>query len=197
MPQDLTKDKEQNPILYDDGAGSEFDLELAMQEEDDSQSELRETAEAVLKSLEIAEQKGVKVEGDRKKIPGRVALMPITLIQTLSASIGFSLAVVLFSKLASQYLLPLAATQIILFSQIALYHSSYRALRKALALFHALFTVAFTVFLDWALIDRIKNFHHSESLTFLYLAVIAFSLVPAFMIAHWAYLGRSYRLVKA
>ncbi|MFA5624003.1 MAG: hypothetical protein WC966_02950 [Bradymonadales bacterium] len=160
-----------------------------------SEDDLPASAQKILASLEIVPQEGVEYESGKMRIPGRVALMPVTLLQTLTATLGFSLAVVFFSRQASQFLMPLAVVQIVLFSQIALYHTSFRALRMGLALFHVIFTIAFTAFVDWALLDRVLNFEVHASPYLLYAAVVLFSAQPLIMLLHWLYLGRSYRYV--
>lgn len=177
-----------------DIGGNEQDWVEAL--DTDLAQEPHEKIQAAMQSLEIAPQQGVEHQGDRLRIPGRVALMPITLLQTLTACIGFALATLYFAREASQYLMPLAVVQIVLFSQIALYHTSFRALRKGLALFHALFTALFIVFVCWALTDYTLHIARAGSAWLVVLANIAFALLPLLMLVHWVYLGRSYRWVK-
>lgn len=165
-------------------------------EDDVTAATRREAAVTALLSLEIRAQKGIAIEGGWVRIPGRFALMPFSLLETLLSVIGFASGIIHFSALQPNYLLPLAVLQVILFAHIILYHSSCRAQRTALAAIHAIVNSLMISFVAWAFIDLIR-FPIRPNLPdfWLYVTLVAFSAVPLLMLSHLLYFGRSSRLL--
>lgn len=165
-------------------------------DEDNSDDTRFQNAQKRLISLDISNQLGVTRVGDYIVLPGRVSLIFITLTMILFSVIGMSSGFIHFSATASNYLFPFAVLQTILFAQIALYHSSYRAQRTALGVIVTLCTILFMVFIDWAFIDLIK-YPKDPKLPhgMLIVATVSFSAIPALMLAHLSFLGRGTRTV--
>lgn len=167
---------------------------------DDEDAEIaatrREAAITALLSLEISAQKGIAVEGDWVRIPGRADLMPFSLLETLLSVIGFSAGIIHFSSLQPNYLLPLAVLQAVLFAQIILYHSSCRAQRTTLAAIHGVSTSLIIAFVTWAFVDLIRfPIRPGLPTLWLYVTLTAFCAVPVLMLMHLFYFGRASRLL--
>ena len=141
-------------------------------------------------------QKGIAIEGEWVRIPGRMPLMPFSLLQMLFSVAGFAAGIIHFSALQPNYLLPLAVLQVIYFAHIILYHSSCRAQRTALAAIHSITLSLMHAFVTWAFIDLIRFPIRDKLPNFwLHITLIAFSAVPVLMLAHLLYFGRSTRLL--
>ncbi|MCL2326545.1 MAG: hypothetical protein FWC40_08650, partial [Proteobacteria bacterium] len=138
---------------------------------------------ALAETLEPAETTSTpddeSINGNLMRVPGRMPIMPLTLLQMLFSVIALTAGTVHFSLVSTNYLFPLAVLQIVLFAQIFLYHSSFRAQRQSLAIIHILMTLGMVAVVDWALLDLILYPptadipHH-----FLYLAIWAFTMIP-------------------
>ncbi|MBO5752117.1 MAG: hypothetical protein J6S69_00305 [Proteobacteria bacterium] len=154
----------------------------------------RQEAKKRMLSMEIARQKGVEIHGNRITVPGRVSLTPITLLAILLSVIGFASSFIHFSILAANYLLAVFITEFIIFAQIVIYHSSYRARRTAMGIIHVLGCLAVVALVDWAFLDII--FHPKtpeEPHAILGIATIAYACVPLLLMVHFVYLGRGKR----
>ena len=167
-----------------------------MLDDDDSDDTRLQNAQKHLISLDISNQQGVTRVGDFVILPGRVSLIFMTLVMILMSVIGMAAGFIHFSNTAAHYLFPFAVLQTILFAQIALYHSSYRAQRKVLGALVFLVTILFMAFIDWAFVDLIyypkyPNLPHAM----LWVATLSFSAIPLLMLAHLVYLGRGTRSV--
>lgn len=160
----------------------------------DKHSAQRQEAQKRMLSLEIARQKGVEIHGNHITVPGRVALMPISLLAVLLSVIGFAGSFIHFSILAQNYLLAVFVIVCIVVAQIIIYHSSYRACRTTMGVIHVLGCMIVTTLVDWAFLDII--FHPKtadEPHGLLGIAVIAYTCVPLVLMLHLVYLGRGKR----
>lgn len=156
----------------------------------------RQEAQKRILSIEIARQKGVEIHGNRITVPGRVALTPVTLFATLLSVIGFAGAFIHFSILAANYLLAVFVAEFIIFAQIVIYHSSYRARRTAMRVIHIWGCLIVVALVDWAFLDII--FHPKtpeEPHAILGIATIAYACVPLLLMVHLVYWGRGKREV--
>ncbi len=163
---------------------------------DSEKKESVKDIEKTLLSVEISKQKGVSIVGDQICVPGRVPLAPVTLLEILFAVIGFSAGLIHFSVMSPNYLLSLFVVTFIMVVQILIYHTSYRAMRTAMTIIQTLSTIGIMVFVGWAYVDLIIHPPKPEyKHFFLGIALIGFSLIPATMLAHLVFLGRSHRWI--
>lgn len=163
---------------------------------DSEKKESVKDIEKTLLSVEISKQKGVSIVGDQICVPGRVPLAPVTLFEILFTVIGFSAGLIHFSVMAPNYLLSLFVVTFIMVVQILIYHTSYRAMRTVMTVIQTLSTLGIMALVGWAYADLIINPPKPEyKHFFLGIALIGFSLVPATMLAHLVYLGRSHRWI--
>ena len=174
----------------DDGAAGRDDSE-----ENGEREEYRKQVQERLLSVEMEHQKGVEVRDDKAYLPGRVPLMPVTLLEILFLVIGGSAALIHFSIREPHYLLALFVFSGILFVQIVIYHSSYRAQRHVMAAIHAIGTIGITAFVAWAFADILMHPHVPGPHAFLAISLVSFVLVPLLMFLHLVFLGRGSREV--
>ena len=101
-----------------------------------------------------------------------------------------------FSVVAPNYLLAFAVLQIILFVQIILYHSAYRAQRTTIRIIVTIVTILVMTIIDIFFYDLIfypKN--NNTPYTLLLITMISFTSIPTVMFAHLVFLGRGTRTV--
>lgn len=176
-------------LLLDDGEDDD--------QEGDEREQRRLVAEKTLLSVEITRQKGVEIVGDQICVPGRIPLMPVTLLEILFVVIGFSAGLIHFSVMSPNYLLSLFVISFILLAQIAIYHSAYRSLRIGMTVIQTIGTLIIMTFVGWAYYDLIAypvkpNSHH----LLLGLAFVSFEAVPLLMLLHLIVLGRGHRWIE-
>lgn len=148
-------------------------------------------------SIELRYQKGISLEDEHIRVPGRIPLMPVSLLETLFTVIGFSAGLIHFSVISPNYLLALIIISLLLFSQIVIYHSAYRTMRLTITIIQTIGTIALMALVGWAFYDLIAfNPKHSEHPFLLILTLVAFELVPILMFLHLVFLGRGYRKIK-
>lgn len=169
--------------------------ELMLDDNPDDDTRLQEAQKRLI-SLDISHQKGVSIVGNRIILPGRVSLAFTMLLQMLLSVIALSFGFVHFSTVAPNYLFPFAVLQVIMFVQIALYHSSYRAQRTVLCALITLMTIVIMGVIDWAFVDLML---HPKTSTIgdvkLMIAMIGFTGIPLLMLLHLVFLGRGSRTV--
>lgn len=184
-----------------DNKNDEVDLsdpnayELMLDEHPEDDTKLQNAQKRLL-SLDISNQKGVSLRGNYIILPGRVSLLLITLSLILFTVIGLSFGFIHFSALSPNYLLAFAILQIILFIQITLYHSAYRAQRTTVSVIVTLVTILVITIVDIFFFDLV--FHpRKENSPFglLLLTTISFTAVPVLMFSHLVFLGRGTRTV--
>ena len=176
---------------YSDPAG----YELMLDDNPDDDTRLQ-NAQKRLISIDISNQQGVHRYGNRIVLPGRVSLMLVTLTQMLFSVIALSGGFVHFSAISPNYLFPFAVLQLIMFLQIGLYHSSYRAQRTAMCALVTFATIGIMSYIDWAFIDLIiypKKPGTPDKM--LWMAMIGFTCIPTLMLLHLVFLGRGTRTI--
>ena len=154
-------------------------------------------AKRTLLSVEISRQKGVEITGNKAIVPGRVALSLVTLIQILLCVLGFATGLMHFVIISPNYTLAIVVMSIIMFLQIIMYHSSYRAMRNVMAGIHVFGTIGIMVLCSWAFIDHII-YPPKENMPFFILCISLFNfiLIPIVMLLHFVWLGRGTREIK-
>ena len=184
----------ENPTQNDVDLSDPNAFELMIDDENAPKDEQRQEALKRMLSKEIANQKGVEISGNRIKVPGRVSLTPITFLGIFLSAIGFAAAFLHFSITSTNYLLAVFVIEAIILSQIIIYHSSYRAHRTAMRIFHIIGCLATVALIDWAFLDLIwfpKN--PDDGYAILATSGIFYNCVPILMIIHLVYLGRGNR----
>ena len=197
----LPQDMEQYDLSDPNAIELLIDEEEESTQEDDSEEDrrtqqLREVQKTLL-SVEIARQKGVEVQGDRICVPGRAPLTTFTLLEILLCTLGFATGFIHFTAMAKNFLLAQFVVSTLLFLQIILYHSSYRAMRTFMTIIQVIGTLIIMALVGWAFTDLIIHplpgvNHH----LMLGLSLVFFSCIPAAMIAHLVYFGRGYRYIE-
>lgn len=154
-------------------------------------------AKKTLLSVEIARQKGVEISGNTVTLPGRVSLSLITLLELLFCAIGFGAGFTHFAIMSPNYILAVIVMSVILFLQIIIYHSSYRAMRKFMAGIHVFGTSGIMVLCSWAFIDHMI-YPPKADMPFFILCISLFNylLIPILMLLHFFWLGRGSREIK-
>ncbi|MBQ9396823.1 MAG: hypothetical protein IJU23_15080 [Proteobacteria bacterium] len=154
-------------------------------------------ARRALLSVEISRQKGVEISGNKAIVPGRVSLTLITLLEILFCVLGFAAGMMHFLIMSPNYALAIIVMSIMLFLQIVIYHSSYRAMRNFMAGLHVFGTIGIMVLCSWAFIDHIM-YPPKENMPFFILCVSLFNylLIPILMLLHFVWLGRGSREIK-
>ena len=194
LPEDLKDIDLSDPnaleLLLDDG-------EEEGEEDLDERARLRLDAEKTLLSVELSYQKGIEVVGDRICVPGRVPLMPVSLLEILFIVIGFSAGLIHFSVVSPNYLLSLFVVVFILLVQVIIYHSAYRAMRIVMTVIQTLGTLGIMTFVGWAYYDLLVYPADPEAHRFLLgVAFVSFLCIPLLMLLHLVFLGRSHRWIE-
>ncbi|MBR4986766.1 MAG: hypothetical protein IKY83_13625 [Proteobacteria bacterium] len=186
-------DKTQSPNLSDP---SSYELLLDDREPKTQKEEERLNKEKTLLSMELRHQKGISLTDDYIHVPGRVPLMPVTLLEVFCTVVGFSTGLIHFSVLSPNYLFALIVISLLLLSQIVIYHSAYRTMRLTITIIQTIGTIVLMALVGWAFYDLIaynpKHQHH----LLLGVSLVFFELVPALMFLHLVFFGRSYRKLK-
>ena len=189
--QELQQKTQQEELDLSDPTG--FELMLDDNPDDDTRLQ---NAQKRLISIDISNQKGVRMHGNYIVLPGRISLMLLTLTMMLFSVIALSGGFWYFSSVATNYLFPFAVLQVIMFVQIGLYHSSYRAQRTAMCALVTFTTIGIMSYIDWAFMDLIVYPKRADTPKFmLWTAMIGFTCIPMSMFAHLVFLGRGTRTV--
>ena len=169
--------------------------ELMLDDNPDDDTRLQ-NAQKRLISIDISNQKGVEVHGNYIVLPGRISLMLMTLTLMLFSVVALSGGFWYFSSVATNYLFPFAVLQLMMFLQIGLYHSSYRAQRTAMCVLITLTTIGIMSYIDWAFMDLIIYPKKAETpKLMLWVCMIGFTCIPVMMFMHLIFLGRGTRTV--
>lgn len=171
-------------------------FDLLRDEDGDDVLEQVSDAEKSLMTLEMTRQNGVEIVGSHIEIPGRVPLMTMTLLEIFFLVCGLCAGFVHFLVMSPNYLLAIVVFSCIMFVQIIIYHSSYRAKRNVMMWIHVLGTSGIMAFVGWAMVDLMRHPPIEGQRNFLLLiALISYSLIPISMILHFVFLGRGHREV--
>ena len=187
------KDSPDNTTLIDLSDPNGYELLLDDTPENDTN--LQKVQKRLI-TIDLANQRGVTKHGNYIILPGRISLLLLTLFLILFSVIGMSLGFIHFSTVAPNYLLAFAILQIILFVQIILYHSAYRAQRTTIRIIVTIVTILIMTIIDIFFYDLIfypKNENSPYAL--LLVTMISFTSIPTIMFAHLVFLGRGTRTV--
>ena len=158
--------------------------------------QIRHAHKTVL-SMDLQHQKGVEIIGERVRVPGRVALWPVTLLQILFNVIGFSFGLIHFSLISPNYLLALFIVAGILLVQTLIYHTSYRTMRYFMMIVTVLTTMGIMTFVGWAFYDLLVNPPFPDKPKFLLgVSLVGFTLNVFVMFLHLVFLGHGYRWIE-
>ena len=158
--------------------------------------QIRDAHKTVL-AMDLQHQKGVEIVGERVRVPGRVPLWPITLLQILFNVIGFSFGLIHFSIMSPNYLLALFVIAGIFFVETLIYHTSYRTMRRFMMFITVLGTLGIMAFVGWAFYDLLVNPPFPEKPRFLLgVSLVGFSLSVFTMFLHAVFLGHGYRWIE-
>lgn len=192
-PSDIPK----KPSIPDLSDPTSYELLLDNAEPSTPEEEERLNKTKSRLSIELRYQKGISLADEHIRVPGRIPLLPVSLLETLFTVIGFSTGLIHFSVISPNYLLALIIISLLLISQIVIYHSAYRTMRLTITIIQTIGTIALMALVGWAFYDLIAfNPKHSEHPVLLILTLVSFELVPILMFAHLVFLGRGYRKIK-
>ncbi|MBO4349601.1 MAG: hypothetical protein J6A01_01470 [Proteobacteria bacterium] len=183
-------------IDLSDPTGYELLLDEDKPAETRRDEQIRDAHKTILE-MDLRHQKGVEVFGERVRVPGRVALWPVTLLQILFNVIGFSFGLIHFSIISPNYLLALFVIAGILFAQTVIYHTSYRTMRRFMMVVTVLGTLGIMAFVGWAYYDLLVNPPFPEKPRFLLgVSFVGFSLNVFLMFLHFVFLGHGYHWIE-
>ena len=201
---DELKTTEDNAIKEDSENAEDSDLldlsdpnayELMIDNNPEDDSRLQNAQKRFI-SIDISNQHGVTRHGNYIVLPGRVSLILITLLLILFSVIGMSFGFIHFSVMAPNYLLSFAILQIILFIQITLYHSAYRAQRLTVSIIVTLVTILVMGIVDFFFFDLMLHpKRENAKYALLLIATVGFTSIPVLMFTHLIFLGRGSRTV--
>ncbi|GEM_PF-6367718 len=183
-------------IDLSDPTGYELLLDEYVPAETKRDEQIRDAHKTILE-MDLRHQKGVEVFGERVRVPGRVSLWPVTLLQILFNVIGFSFGLIHFSIISPNYLLALFVIAGILLAQTIIYHTSYRTMRRFMMVVTVLGTLGIMAFVGWAYCDLLINPPFPEKPKLLLgVSFVGFSLNVFLMFLHFVFLGHGYHWIE-
>lgn len=183
-------------IDLSDPTGYELLLDEDKPAETKRDAQIRDAHKTML-AMDLQHQKGIELVGERVRVPGRVALWPITLLQILFNVIGFSFGLIHFSIMSPNYLLALFVISGILLIQTIIYHTAYRTMRMFMMIMTVLGTVGIMTFVGWAFVDLLVNPPFPNKPRFLLgVSFVGFSLNVFLMFLHFVFLGHGYHWIE-
>ena len=193
--------------------------ELLKYDKEDPRSRGEQARDAML-TMELAHQQGVAIKGDVVSVPGRVSLIPYTILLLLLVVITNLTTTIHFRFVAPNFLFTAPVITLYMIGTIFVYHTAYRAQRIGVQLLVMFCTTIFTALVDWGYMDQIihnefpaLNFvqmslikslfgghfitylstYHENHFLFLIAGLISFNLIFVMLILHFIFLGRGTR----
>lgn len=196
--------------------------ELLKYDKDDPRSRGEQARDAML-TMELAHQQGVAIEGDVVSVPGRVSLIPYSILLLLLVILTNLTTTIHFKFISPNFLFTAPVISLYMIGTIFVYHTAYRAQRLGVQIIVLLCTIIFSALVDWGYADQIihnefsalnfaqvfiiKNLfgghfstylseYHENKFAFLIIGLVAFNLILILLILHFLFLGRGTRNIK-